>query len=429
VVTPERVVADALVLSDADREARRGQGFTTVRALPDKGTFRGQAALLNLGDGSLGRNLLRRSAGQVLAYAAAGGDTYPESKMGAVAVIRQTFYDARWYDEAHELYAAHPVGRERPPTNLAFAALSTALAERQPLIFVTGNVFDLLRAGELQSEFGVSFDFVGSGEEYKRIDALKRVARRSLVVPVNFPETPSVADEGAALAVTLQTLRAWDEAPANPVRLHQAGATFALTANGLKDVGAFGKNVGRAIEAGLPRDVALAAVTTVPANAAGLSERLGSVDAGKIANLAVTDGDLFAEDTKVRAVWIDGDRYAVDEVKPPEGDPRGTWEMTAESARGTIPFTLVLSGKVGALDAVIKVSGIEVAVDAAQSGKSVIIRFESTSIGFPGVIRMSFEATGDTAGGSGQTPDGEGLTLTGTRTEKPAEPEHGGSTR
>jgi hypothetical protein len=429
VVTPERVLADALVLTEADRKGRRGQGFTTVRALPDKGVFRGQAAVLNLGDGSLNRNLLRRSAGQVLAYTGASGWKYPESTMGVTAVLRQTFYDTRWYDEAHEVYAAHPVGRERPPTNLAFAALSTSLAERQPLIFVTRDILDLLRAGELESEFGLSFEFVGSGQEYQRLDELKTVARRSLVVPVNFPEPPSVADEGAALAVDLKTLRAWDEAPANPARLHEAGLTFALTAQGLEDIGSFGKNVGRAIEAGLPRDVALAALTTAPATMIGMSERLGSVDAGKIANLTVTDGDLFAEDTKVRAVWIDGDRYEVEDVKPPEGDPRGTWEMTARTPEGAYPFTLVLTGKVGALEGVLKMAGNEIPVSVGQSGKSITIHFDSSPIGLPGTLRLSFEATGDSAQGSGRAPDGNGFTVSGTRTEKPAEPEQGGSTR
>jgi hypothetical protein len=430
VVTPERVLADALTLEDSDREARRGQGFTTVRALPRGGTFRGQAALVNLGDGSLNRNLLRRSAGQVIAFTGNKGYAYPHSTMGVTAVIRQTFYDTRWYDEAHEVYAAHPVGRERPPTNLALAALSTALAERQPLVLVTGDVLDLLRAGELEREFGISFQFVGSGQEYKRIDEMKRVAR-SLVIPVSFPETPSVADPGSALDVTLEALRAWDEAPANAVRLHEAGVTFAFTAHGLKDVGSFGKNVGRAIEAGLPPDVALAAVTTVPAGMTGLADRLGSLDAGKIANLTVTEGDLFAEDTKVRAVWIDGDRYPVEEIKPPEGDPRGTWEMVATAAADTYPFTLVLGGEVGSLNAVITLLGREGGADATQSGTSVIVRFDATSFGVPGVIRFSFEVSGDSARGSGQSPDGEGFTLSGTRTAKPAAagPEHGGSSR
>jgi hypothetical protein len=229
--------------------------------------------------------------------------------------------------------------------------------------------------------------------------------------------------------VDLKTLRAWDEAPANPARLHEAGLTFALTAQGLKDIGSFGENVGRAIEAGLPRDVALAALTTAPAAMIGMSERLGSVDAGKIANLTVTDGDLFAEDTKVRAVWIDGNRYEVEDVKPPEGDPRGTWEMTGRTAEGTYPFTLVLTGKAGALEGVLKMAGNEIPVSVGQSGKSVTVRFDSSPIGMPGTLRLSFEATGDSARGSGRMPDGNGFTVSGTRTAKPAEPEQGGSTR
>ena len=58
----------------------------------------------------------------------------------------------------------------------------------------------------------------------------------------------------------------------------------------------------------------LAALTTVPAELLGLSRSLGTVERGKIANLFITDGPLFEEDTKVRRVFVDGISHEI-EVK------------------------------------------------------------------------------------------------------------------
>jgi hypothetical protein len=418
-VTPEFVLAEHLELRESDRKERRAQGFTTVRALPGRGAFRGQAAVLNLGHGPLGRNLLRRSAGQVVAFSGSlNRDGYPSSTMGVVAVLRQTLLDARWYERAHTIYARSPVGIERPPTNAALAALSRSLEAEERFIFVADDVLDVLRAGELGQEFGISFEFVGSGEEQKRLDEVRRSAA-SLVVPVNFPSAPTVDDGGTALGVSLETLRAWDMAPANAARLHESGIRLALTANGLKKVEEFRGNVARAIEAGLPPEAALAAVTTVPAEMIGMSDRLGTVEEGKIANLIIADGGLFADTTRVRAVWIDGAYYETEEIEPPQGDPRGTWDMLASTSGGEVPFTLSVGGEVGALTATLSAMGSDIPATASQSGTRVVVTFPGHALGVEGTVRISFVIEGEAATGEGRTPDGEAFAVSGTRVERP----------
>ncbi len=421
VVHSDYSTAEALNLKSSDAEARRGQGILSARLLPNKGVFRGESALVNLGDGDLSENLLKSRCGQVMAYSTSGGngdDSYPNSKMGAVAVMRQVLYDAQWYDQAQTVYAASPRGKQRPEANAAFAALVPAVKGTDEIIFVTGNVLDLLRAGEMGKEFNLKFEYVGSGEEYKRLDDIKPYTS-SIVVPVNFPKAPSVDDPGQALGVTTATLRHWDEAPANAARVHEAGYTLALTADGLKDVGSFRKNVGKAIEAGLPADEALASLTVVPARMLGVDDRIGTVEKGKIANIVVTDGDLFDEKTKVREVWVDGARYELEEVKPPQGDPRGTWEVVAEAGDGSqYPSTLVITGEIGSISAVLKMMGQEFPVEATQSGATVKVSFSSQPLGMPGTITMNFEMKGDKATGSGESPMG-GFALTATRTSKP----------
>jgi amidohydrolase family protein len=427
VVTPELVLADRFLMKQSDRDARRNQGITTVRVIPEKGVFRGEAAVLDLGDGPLSESLLRREAGQVLSFSTASGEGYPASVMGAVAVLRQTILDTRWYAEAHAAYNAKPVGLERPATNASFEALLPSLKGQEPIIFVTDDVLDILRAKELEKEFGLQFAYVGSGEEYKRLPDLGRLPL-GIVVPVNFPDAPSVDDPGQALTVSTETLRHWQNAPKNLARIQRAQQPFAITAMGLKDVSAFRKNVGKAIAAGLPADQALAAVTTVPASMVGLSDRLGTIEAGKIANLVVTDGTLFSDSTKVRAVWVDGDRYEAEEVKAPKGDPRGTWDMTSNYGGTQYPFTLVLAGETGSLTGSMKLSGQEIPVQVSQSGASVTVSFPGSVLGMDGTVRFTFTMNGDSASGSGTMSEGS-FTVSGTRSAKPGDFENEGGAR
>ena len=425
VVTPEVVLADRLDMKDGDRTGRRNQGITTVRVIPEKGVIRGEAAILDLGDGPLADNLLRREAGQVLSFSTAGGDAYPASTMGTVAVLRQTIMDTRWYADANAAYAAKPVGVERPKTNVAFEAFLPSLQGKEPIIFVTDDVLDVLRAKELEKEFGLQFAYVGSGEEYKRLYDVGKLPR-GIVVPVNFPEAPSVDDPGQALTVSTETLRHWQNAPGNLAQMNTAKMPFAITAMGLKDVASFRKNIAKAVARGLPADAALAATTTVPASMVGLSDRLGTIEAGKIANLVVTDGPLFSDSTKVRAVWVDGDRYEVEEVKPAQGDPRGTWELVAAMNGTDYPSTLVISGQGGALSGSLKVHGQDIPCTVSQSGSNVTVTFPGEALGETGPIRFTISIKGDQATGDGATAHGT-FTISGNRTAKPGLFDEGGA--
>ena len=417
VVTPELVLADRFAIKEGDRDGRRNQGITTVRVIPEKGVVRGEAAILNLGDGALSENLLRRSAGQVLSFSGASGDNYPGSIMGTVAVLRQTILDTRWYADAQAAYAKRPVGLERPSVNAAFEAMLPAVQGKEPIIFVTDDVLDVLRAKALETEFGLQFAYVGSGEEYKRLGDVGELPL-GIVVPVNFPEAPSVGEPGQALTVSTETLRHWEAAPANLARLNESRMTFAITAMGLKDVSAFRKNVGKAIARGLPADAALAATTTVPASMVGLGNRLGTIEAGKIANLVVADGPIFGDSTKVRAVWVDGDRYEIEDVKPPKGDPRGTWDMITVYGPEQHPFTLTLTGEIGALSGSIKLRGQEFPVFGIAVGLERHDFVPGRRAGMNGTVQFTFTMNGERATGSGATPQGS-FTVTGNRTAKP----------
>lgn len=322
-VHPDVRAAD-LLQPDADTlRSWRKAGFTAVGSAPPQGIFRGSVAVLNLGDGGGRANVLAEAAGQVVAFdhGRFGDRSYPGSLMGAIAVVRQTLLDAARDRELRAFAAAHPGAAPRPEANRALAALAPVLDRRTPVLFASESLLDLPRAAAIRREFGLEAAALGSGEEYRHLDWVKE-AGMPLILPVDFPSPPEVGKEGPALEVSTEALRHWRLAPENPGKVHAAGIELALTANGLDSPDGMAGRVREAIERGLPFEAALDALTRVPARILGVEGSLGTIEPGKVANLTVTDGDLFARKTRVVEVWIDGRRYeAADRKQEEDADP------------------------------------------------------------------------------------------------------------
>ena len=319
-VRAEVRVVQSLPLDGAQLESLRAAGFTAAQVAPRQGVVRGTSAVIGLGTNGANANVVRPDVAQVMALDPVRGGVYPGSLMGAIAVMRQVFMDAKWYRDATAA-AAKKATTERVPENLAWAALQTVIRGEQPVVMVASEMLEVLQASKIASEAGVTASIVTGGDEYKRV-AEVAATKRPLIVPVNFPDAPDVSDDANALEVRTEELRAWQAAPANAATLAKAGVTFSLTSNGLKDVKTFRSMVTKAIARGLSEDQALAAVTTNPAKLLGLSGKLGVIAPGAIANLTVTRGPLFSESSKVREVWVDGTRY---ETNKDESTPKGDW--------------------------------------------------------------------------------------------------------
>ncbi|MDQ5873506.1 MAG: amidohydrolase family protein, partial [Acidobacteriota bacterium] len=236
--------------------------------------------------------------------------TYPASEMGAVALVRQSFLDARWWSDAEAAYRRRPTGQARPRLVTASAALARAAQGKETVIFEAADVLGLLRGVKIANEMKLSALHVGAGDEYRLRDQVV-LARPELVLRVDFPRPYKADDDAEWLDVPLERLRAIDRAPSNPKWMREAGVSFSFTTAGLEDPEEFGKRVREAIARGLSREDALAAVTTIPARQLGLGDRLGTIEPGKIANLVVATGEPFAAAARVTEIWIDGKRYAV----------------------------------------------------------------------------------------------------------------------
>ena len=327
-ITPERRVLDGFSPDPKALAELREIGFTAANVVPGSGLLRGRAAAIQLGGGSPNAAVLRAETTHHAAFAPkTSDDAYPNSLMGAIAAIRQAFLDARWYAADHADHTARPAARPRPAFNASLDVLSKVVAKpgAATFVFEPGSVLMQDRAARLAGEFDLVPTLVASGQEWRRPDLVADLARRHLdfIVPVRFPALPKFPDDDAWEGVSLDQLRSWDWAPSNPALLRASGAEIALTTHGLPDRKAFRTALRSALDRGLSETDALAALTTVPARMLGLADRLGTVEAGRIANLTVCDaGGYFDPEARVRAVWIDGRLHETDASHEPRKDAK-----------------------------------------------------------------------------------------------------------
>ena len=322
-------VAQQLELKPDEIKAARELGFTSVLAAPAVGIFRGQSALLNMADGQDAKLqvLMPRAAQHIgMEFERSPDSVYPGSLMGSIALIRQTFYDARWYRNAHETTKTNSTF-ERPQQNASLEALAAPLAGRQAIIYQANTEQDYLRTAKIRDEFSLSVIGLGNGFEYRRAAQLKSLSM-PMIVPINFPAPPEIENPDSAIDVPLETLQHWEQAPSNLSYLNQAGIEFAITAQGLRDPGKeFWANLRQTIRRGLPADQALAGLTTVPAKLIGASQQLGTLEVGKLANLIIANGNLFENDNaEIETAFVEGRAYPM--PAQDRADLRGLWAVT-----------------------------------------------------------------------------------------------------
>ncbi len=298
--------ADQLNAGDDAVATWRNAGFTTVVAAPERGFFPGQAWVINLaGDRPNDMVVATPVAVRVNFQSGPGFPGYPNSLMGAIAYVKQVFFDAAYYDRAWTRYAAGPTGMERPAYDRALEPLRLTLTARRPVLYPGNLDKEIRRALDIAAETNTAPVIYGAQEAYRTAPLL---AQRGVPVLVNvdWPERPSDGDPDAE--PPLSTLRFRDRAPTTPAELEKAGVAFAFYSGDADPAKVF-VNVRKAIALGLPADVAVRAMTLAPARIYGVADRLGSLEVGKIANLVVTDGDLFGEKTTVKMVFVDGRKF------------------------------------------------------------------------------------------------------------------------
>lgn len=387
-VVPQVDAARLYTSDTATNKKLRSQGVTARLLAPSAGIIKGTSVLVSTADGPARDVILGEQVALHLKLTTSRGSSgYPNSPMGAYTLVRQAFYDAGWYGQAWEAFAQHP-DLERPERSDALATLGHYLG-RKPLVMIdASDELYVLRADRLADEFNLNAIVRGSGHEYRRVDDVKATGR-AVIVPLDFPKPPNVATPEAAMNVPLERLMHWDLAPENPARLAQAGIKIAFTSHGLRDSGSFLAAVRKAAKRGLDPKAALAALTITPAELFGASQRLGTLEAGKAANLVVTDGELLDEKTKVLETWVDGTRHEI--ASEPEIDVRGKWSLDVTPPGGEKQtLVLELSGRPAKLAGkVVRDDKSSKLISPDLTGLQLTASFKGEPVGYAGIVQLS----------------------------------------
>ena len=417
-IMPQRSALDGDGISESDREKLRALGFTAASLSPKGGILRGSSALVALGDSETNTAaetaaLLADGLYQTFAFETArydftpGGPSKagdPSSEMGSIALLRQTFSDAVWHASSTDIYRRSPESSEPPQAHDALDALGTASSGPR-LLFDSRNELQTLRAARLAKEFNRELMILGSGTEYRRLGVLGELAV-SVITPLNFPKEPEVATMALAENVSLRSLMSWEQAPANPRRLVDAGVSTVFTSAKLKSrKKAFWSNLRKAIEHGLSEEDALAMLTTRTAELLGVGREggLGRVAPGYQAHLVVVDGELFDEDRTIRDVWVGGRRYEIEAA--PETDRSGDWSGALAIHGADTPLDLKLEIAKKKVTLVVGESETPTR-KLSQEGDLIDFLFQGDELGVSGTWSFSGRYSDETLFGNFLDPTG-----------------------
>jgi imidazolonepropionase-like amidohydrolase len=344
---PEIQAADIIRPGGAEIEAERNVGVTTAQTVPRGNVFLGQSAVIDLAGETPQAMIVRTPVALYIGLTPLGGGQYPGSLMGVFASVRQMLLDARRYREANEIYERNPRGIRRPEQDKSLAALLPVLDRRMPVVMQADREREIERALDLAQEFNLRM-VINGGMEADKVAARLKAMDVPVLLSLNFPRRTAAASPEAD-PEPLRILRERVEAPKAAGRLAAAGVRFAFQSGGMTTMTDFLANASRAVENGLSRDDAVRALTLRPAEILGVSNQLGTIEAGKIANLTITRGDLLDRNHRVTQVFIDGRPYDTRVAAPTGGggaNASGTWSLTinlGESANERQEFSVTLN--------------------------------------------------------------------------------------
>jgi hypothetical protein len=332
-IQPERDVRDLLSSEEKSIAQMRELGFGASHVVPRGQMLPGSGAIILLTGDNANDMVLAGDVSMFAQFIGARG-MYPGTPMAIMSKMRQLHREAERRAQLEAQYSTAPSGATRPDFDAVHYAFFPVLERTKPVMYFVDDALEIHRALTLQEDLGFNLVLAGLNEAFDAVDVLAE-AGVPMFLTLDLPEKPEWMselkadsiqyildnfdpDERTASYRDLEAERRNLEARSLMSRsqyagvasdLQDAGLAFGFSTMGVdaKDIRG---NIQEMIESGLDTDTALAALTINAARLLGLDASLGTIDTGKIANLIVTDGDIFEKDTHYATVFVDGQKYA-----------------------------------------------------------------------------------------------------------------------
>ncbi|HMF70240.1 MAG TPA: amidohydrolase family protein, partial [Flavitalea sp.] len=281
-----------------------------------------------------------------------------------------------------------------------------------PQIFEAGDKWQDLRADRIGKEFGVQYIIKGGTNEYQRIAEIA-ATKAAFILPLNYPLPMDVDDPNELRFVGLDDMKHWELAPTNPGAFERAKINFCLTTADLTNVSEFMANLRKAIEYGLSEAKAFESLTKTPATLLNVYDKVGSLDAGKVANFLITSGPIFNEKTVILNNWVQGKKFAV--KADAWYDVKGTYKLALNGASPQTMSVELKDGGVASFTAKDTMTG-----KYSYDGKLVKLSYSTGRGPRATETILSGVSNGNTWSGMGRDGSGNSFTWTATFEKAPA---------
>lgn len=269
--------------------ARLG-GITRAVVMPDyddgnkerEAPFAGKAALISLGHGA--RILFRSGIGMVLEVGEDGAARLGGSRASEFVQLREIFLSLkRGKDDEDDDWGLSQADRK---------ALESVITGKTPLIVLVNRAADIEQVLSLAQDFRLKVILSGAEEAWRVADQIA-----AMKVPVLLNPTSNIPSTFDQIGATLR----------NAAILKKAGVDIAISGNdGGHRVRDMRYNAGLAVSRGLPQAAALEAITLAPARIFGVADQVGSIEAGKLADIVIWDGDPLEPLAEPVAIYVEG---------------------------------------------------------------------------------------------------------------------------
>jgi hypothetical protein len=425
----------------------RKQGFGALLSSPSGQILGGQSALVVTAQIAPRDAIVHASVFDHASFQA-GGPGYPDTLMGSIAQLRQFLLDAARHARIAERRAQGQSG-PRLPFDADLLAAGELLAQRRRVCAAVDSADDVDRFLKLSDEHGFQLAFAGGREAWRRAAELAKRGIPVILVPGggDEPEDPD-APEGDVkkkkepdakdapwtyvepVASKREKRRLWVETRDGARVLATAGVRIAF-GTGKGEPKDLLERVRALVAAGLPRDVALAALTSGAAEILGAAPGLGRIAPGADASFALWTADpLATKDAAVRWTFVDGRAYEF-EIEEKKDAPKdgaddgagGSWSIAYDEPAippGSMDLAIAKDGSATAKLRGATPSGepVEVELKGARSGATLTLSGRLAVGEFDGEITLSGALDGDAWKGLMKgTPHG-GVGFSAQRTPK-----------
>jgi len=436
-ITPQNDVRNVLNPNDKSVEELRNLGFTVSQVVPYGNFLPGSAAIVLLGGKSADDMVLVNNSA-LYSELSGAQNVYPNTVMAVMAKWRELYRNASLTKSYQSVYAANRNALPRPENDRILESFYPVIDQRIPVLFKSEKVMETQRVFTLKNDLGFSLLIADVKEGWPIIPKIKSSGAKvflSLELPDEIKKDEKKSDKknvslpaGQAGKDSVKTEPPKKEKPKTSFDLEKealekkkkdaiasytsqaseftkAGVTYGFSAMSAKtkDIQA---NLRRMIKAGLSEDAALAGLTTSPAQLLGLSDRMGTIDNGKMANLVISYKPYFDEKSKVRYVFVDGALYKMEtkEAKKDEKvSAKGNWNYSTDTPQGTATGKLVIKEEKGSYSGTITNSftGKEVEIKNVElDGNKLSFTFPYDDSGNALTIEVAVEIDGNTFAGT-----------------------------